>query len=110
MTLLSRRALFAGAVLAGMGVAASRPLAQTASVEIVVPTAPPAARVEVIPEIPVDRRDREFWQPGYWRWNGHAHDWVEGRYVARPRTGAIWMPGHWERRGTGWIYVDGRWS
>lgn len=110
MTLLSRRALFAGAALAVGGFALSAVGQSQASIEIVVPVAPPVPRVEVIPEIPADRRDREYWQPGYWRWAGKEHEWYEGRYVVRPRPGAVWVPGHWERRGGGWIYIDGRWS
>jgi hypothetical protein len=75
-----------------------------------VPVEPPPPRVEVVPVVPMERREAEFWQPGYWRWNGHAHEWVEGRYVARPRAGATWVPGRWERRGPGWVYVEGRWE
>jgi hypothetical protein len=29
-----------------------------------------------------ERVEVERWQPGYWRWNGHEHVWVEGHYVA----------------------------
>ena len=110
MSLYLPRRLLIGATLAA-GIAAGAPPAMAQlSAEIVVPVAPPAPRVEVVPEIPVERRDREYWQPGYWKWNGQAYDWAEGRYVVRPRTGAVWVPGHWERRGGGWIFVDGRWS
>jgi hypothetical protein len=111
MNVISRRRLIAGtAVAAAVGLAATHVLAQQASIGIVVPVAPPAPRVEVIPEITVERRDREYWQPGYWQWNGRAHDWTEGRYVVRPRAGAVWVPGAWERQGDGWVYMDGRWN
>jgi hypothetical protein len=110
MSALSRRGLLVGAaVSAGVGLTASPVLAQ-ASAKLIVPAPPPAPRVEVIPDIQAERRDREYWQPGYWKWNGHGHDWYEGRYVVRPRTGAVWVPGHWERRSGGWIYIEGHWS
>lgn len=109
MTVMSRRGVLAGVAFAGIGLTASQALAQ-ASVELVVPVAPPAPRVEVIPEITVERREREYWQPGYWKWNGKAHDWYEGRYVVRPRTGAVWVPGRWERRATGYVYIEGHWG
>jgi len=110
MTPLNRRALFAGASLLAAGLTGPALAQSQASIELVVPVAPPAPRVEVIPEIPSDRRDVEYWQPGYWRWNGTAHEWHEGRYVTRPRAGAVWIPGHWDRKGQGWIYVEGHWS
>ena len=109
MTVLSRRGMFASLALAsGCALVLSPALAQ---VQIqVVPVEPPPPRVEVVPVIPMERREAEFWQPGYWRWNGQGHEWVEGRYVVRPRTGATWAPGRWERRGPGWVYVEGGWQ
>jgi len=109
MTVMSRRGMLAGTAFAAVGLTASHALAQ-ASVEVVVPVAPPAPRVEVIPEIAVERREREHWVPGYWKWNGRAHDWYEGRYVVRPRAGAVWVPGRWEPRGSGYVYIDGHWG
>src|SRR5947207_41053 len=44
---------------------------------VVVRVAPPPARDEVIPPA----RDGFVWTPGYWRWNGHRHVWVNGKYV-----------------------------
>jgi hypothetical protein len=110
MTRLSRRGLCAGALAAGGGLALPVLAQSQASVEVIVPVGPPAPRVEVTPEVTVEQRDREYWQPGYWRCSGKEHEWYEGRYVVRPRSGAVWVPGHWERRGAGWIYVDGHWS
>ena len=105
MSLLSRRHL-----LAAVGAVTVAPAWAQQSAEVVVPLTPPRPRFEGIPEIPADRRDREFWQPGHWKWNGQTYDWSEGRYVVRPHVGAVWVPGHWERRGGGWVFIDGRWS
>jgi len=77
-----------------------------AQLEVIVPTAPPAARVEVVPTVPSGR----VWQPGYWRYEHDKYDWREGRIVEPPRPGATWSPGRWEKRGTGYIYLDGRWN
>jgi hypothetical protein len=71
---------------------------------------PPPPRVEVIPALPPERIEREFWQPGYWRWSGNRHVWVEGHYVVRPRPAAVWVPGRWERRPNGWLFIEGHWG
>jgi hypothetical protein len=34
---------------------------------------------------------------------------VEGRWVARPRTGAVWIAPHWERRTFRRVWVAGYW-
>jgi len=106
----TRRSLLGGlTVVAGTGVLASTAMAQLQA-EIYVPMAPPAPRVEVIPTLPPERVEVEHWQPGYWRWNGHEYGWYDGRYVARPRRGAVWVPGRWEQRPRGWVYVEGHWG
>ena len=65
---ISRRFLFASvAVVAGAAAFASSAQAQ----EIFIERAPPPPRVEVIPVIPGERMEREHWQPGFWRWDGH---------------------------------------
>lgn len=107
MNHVSRRGLFGGMALAiGAGLIATQSQAQ----EIFVERAPPPPRVEVVPVLPPDRAAREHWQPGYWRWNGHEHVWVEGHYVVRPRPAAVWVPGRWEQRPRGWVYIDGHWA
>jgi hypothetical protein len=104
---ISRRFLFASvAVMAGAAAVASSAQAQ----EIFIERAPPPPRVEVIPVIPGERMEREHWQPGFWRWDGHEHVWVEGRYVERPRRGAVWVPARWEQRPRGWVLVEGHWT
>ncbi|MBV8393200.1 MAG: YXWGXW repeat-containing protein [Alphaproteobacteria bacterium] len=107
MNHLTRRSLFGGVALGlGAAVIASQVQAQ----EIFVERAPPPPRVEVVPVIPAERAEREHWQPGYWRWNGHEHVWVEGHYVIRPRPAAVWVPGRWEQRPRGWVFIEGHWA
>jgi len=106
-TNVSRRFLFTGlAVMAGAAALASSAQAQ----EVFIERAPPPPRVEVIPVIPAERMEREHWQPGHWRWDGHEHVWVEGRYVERPRRGAVWVPARWEQRPRGWVLIEGHWT
>jgi len=105
----SRRRLFGAlAVVAGAGSLVVT--AQAQAQEVFVERAPPPPRYEAVPVLPPERAEREHWQPGYWRWNGHEHVWVEGRYVERPRRGAVWVPGRWEQRPRGWVFIEGHWA
>ena len=110
MMSFTRRGLFGAlTVAAGTAVVAGPAFAQLTA-EIYVPAAPPPPRVEVVPVLPPDRVEVERWLPGHWRWDGHEHVWVEGRYVARPQPRAEWIPGRWEQRPRGWVYVEGHWD
>jgi hypothetical protein len=73
---------------------------------VVVRTAPPAERVEVIGVAP---SANHFWVHGYWRWNGGGYDWAPGRWEVR-REGYNWIPGHWRATGGGWVWEEGRWA
>jgi len=73
---------------------------------VVVRVAPPPARDEVIPPA----RDGFVWTPGYWRWNGHRHVWVNGKYV-RARHGYYWREPAWAQMENGrWRMERGRWE
>ena len=110
MNSFTRRGLLGGfAVATSVGLLAVPAMAQLQA-EIYVPTAPPPARVEVVPVLPPERVEIEHWQPGYWRWNGGEYVWTEGHYVARPQPRAVWAPGRWEQRPRGWVYVEGHWN
>ncbi len=110
MTSFTRRSILGGlALVSGAGLLAV-PAAAQFTAEVYVPMAPPPPRVEVIPVLPRERVEIEQWQPGYWRWTGREHVWVEGHYVERPQPRAAWVPGRWEQRPGGWIYLDGHWD
>ena len=66
---------------------------------------PPAPRVVVEPVV----RSGYVYAPGYWRWNGRSHVWVDGRYM-RERRGYHWAPAHWEERGSRWHFEEGHWA
>ena len=61
--------------MAGFGGTAS----QAASVNVEINAAPPPPRVVVAPTA----RRGYVWVPGYWRWNGHRHIWVNGQLPRR---------------------------
>lgn len=65
---------------------------------------PPAPRVVVVPA----PRRGFVWAPGYWRWNGHRHVWVDGRWM-RARRGWVWAPARWQERHGRWVFVAGAW-
>ena len=67
---------------------------------------PPAPIVETRPAIP---GAGYVWTPGYYRWNGGAHVWVNGAWALPPRPGAVWVAHRWERRGGGYYFREGRW-
>jgi hypothetical protein len=73
---------------------------------VVVRVAPPPPRDEVVPPA----RDGYVWTPGYWRWNGHRHVWVSGKYV-RARHGYHWREPVWAQVDHGrWRLERGRWE
>ena len=66
---------------------------------------PPAPKVITVPSA----RAGYVWAPGYWRWNGREHVWVDGAWV-RERKGERWVPAHWEERGDKWHFEEGHWD
>src|SRR5688572_29120397 len=65
-------------VLAAAMLAASLgSIAVPASADIVIRIAPPAARMEVVP----DHRPGRVWVAGHWTWRNHKHVWVKGTWV-----------------------------
>jgi len=77
MAMRNRILLAAIAVSAAM---ASLPVAARAIIDIEI--APPAPRVEVVPP----PRVGYAWTPGYWRWNGRRHVWINGVWVPARRA------------------------
>ncbi len=78
------------------------PLLGSAAPAMAQAIAPPPLQTEVIPGPPPGSPGAYWaWQPGFWRWNGHAYHWQPGHYVRAPRPAAVWEPG-------GWVVVHGR--
>ena len=67
-------------------------------------TAPPPARVEVVPA----PRRGWVWAPGHWGWRAHRHVWVRGHWV-RARHGHHWAAAHWVERDGRWWFERGHW-
>jgi hypothetical protein len=81
------------------------PTVASARVYVDVDVAPPAPRVEVIPEA----RAGYVWAPGYWNYSDHHHVWVNGRYI-HEHHGHHWVADGWEQRGERWHFVAGHWQ
>src|SRR5881394_1763041 len=75
-----------------------------AAVDVYVNVAPPE-RVEVVPA----PRTGYIWAPGYYRWRGNHHVWVDGHW-ARTRVGYHWYADRWDHDGDRWIYRRGHWE
>jgi hypothetical protein len=87
-----KRILTAAAAAIALSTAAFIPMTASAAGDvIVVRTAPPQPRNEVVPSA---RRGFE-WAPGYWNWNGRKY---------------VWTRGHWERVRPGYAYARPVWS
>jgi hypothetical protein len=89
--------------LAGISACIVEPARGGAYVDVDV--APPPPRVVVEPALRVGY----VWAPGYWRWNGRQHVWVDGRYL-HERRGYHWHPAHWDARGSRYHFEEGHWE
>jgi hypothetical protein len=72
---------------------------------VYVEVAPPAPRVEVVPQ----PRRGEVWVPGHWKWGGSQYVWIPGHFQAR-RSGYIYVPEHWVQAGGRWEFRAGAWA
>jgi hypothetical protein len=76
-----------------------------ASADILVRVAPPAPRVERVPEA----RRGYAWAPGYWDWKRGHHVWVKGKWV-RDRKGYVYNAPTWEEHDGRWRMNRGNWA
>ena len=88
--MLTKRVLVSALFAAGAIGAVVTPLSSVAEITVYMNTAPPAVRVEPVPE----PRTGYVWTPGYWKSESTQYVWSPGAYVeARP----------------GYTYVQPRW-
>jgi len=73
---------------------------------VIVTTAPPAARHEVVGVSP---GTDYVWVRGYWVYTNGRYTWTPGHYERRPRAGVTWIQGHWDRTAAGWVWTPGHW-
>ena len=93
--------LLIAAMLAGsLGTVA----APATSAVIVVRQAPPAPRVETVPEA----RRGHVWVPGHYDWRGKRYVWVKGTYM-RERRGYMYDAPAWEEHDGRWHRTGGNW-
>ena len=102
-TMNIRKPLVAALWVASCGVA-SIPISSNAAT-VYFNTAPPPARVEVIPA----PRAGYLWVPGFWDARGHRHAWSAGRWE-RERHGYRFVEPRWEQRDNRWALERGRWA
>lgn len=74
--------------------------------QVIVKIAPPHAVYEERGRPP---QPGYVYQRGYHRWDGNAHVWMPGIWVAPPRPHARWVDHRWEHRGNGYVFVEGHW-
>ena len=69
---------------------------------------PPALRTEIVTDRPFDNAT---WQPGYWSFNvtTNSYEWVSGKWVALPFSGAVWVAPHYNLREGEYHFVPGHW-
>ena len=80
-------------------------LPQQASADtLVIRTAPPAPRHEVVPHA----RHGYEWAPGYWNWTGHRYVWMRGHWE-RERRGMAFHRPEWRQGDHGWELDRGGW-
>ncbi|HEY2404211.1 MAG TPA: YXWGXW repeat-containing protein, partial [Steroidobacteraceae bacterium] len=85
-TFKNRRARMVATALAGaMLIGSVAPAFSAVGIDINI--APPAPRVVEAPP----PRAGFVWAPGYYRWDGHRHVWVDGRWM-HERRGSHWVP------------------
>lgn len=71
---------------------------------VVVREAPPALRVERMPEA----RRGQTWVPGHWEWKRNRHVWVRGTWI-RDRSGYYYNAPAWTERDGRWEMSRGNW-
>jgi hypothetical protein len=98
--IMMKKLLMAAIVAASFG-----GVAVPASADILVRVAPPAPRVEVVPEA----RRGYVWAPGYWDWKRGHHVWVKGKWV-RERRGYVYKAPTWEEHNGRWRMHRGNWA
>ena len=80
-----------------------------ADADIDVTIAPPAPRVEAVPE---EHRSGYVWAPGYWKWEDGQHVWVTGHWIEE-HPNAHWVPDKWSQdpdRPSHWHFRPGHWE
>jgi YXWGXW repeat-containing protein len=102
MHMWKRKALFAALVASTL---ATFPLAASADREIIIDSAPPPPREEVVPA----PRHGYVWAPGFWEWRHGHHVWVRGHWE-REHRGMYWHPSRWSEREGRWVFERGHWD
>jgi hypothetical protein len=72
-----------------------------------VPSPPPPAKLELVPDHP---HERAVWIDGAWEWTGTRWRWKDGGWFAAPAPGVVYS--RWETRrpgGARLVFADATW-
>src|SRR5215471_18739057 len=83
--------------------AAEGTLAQAMVIVKEPPPPPPRGAGQELSRAP---RAGMVWAPGYYAWYRGRYYWVPGRWVVKPRPGAVWVPPSWHRDRGGYAFVE----
>jgi hypothetical protein len=100
-----RNAMMCACVIMGSAII---PAIAHADADLIVNTAPPAPKTEIVP----GPRTGYVWSPGYWKWENNEHVWVEGRWIEQ-RKDAHWIPDRWTQDPNDpnhWHFRPGHWE
>ena len=98
---MKTRLLAAAMIAASLGAAV--PAAEAAT--LVVREAPPAVRVEPVPE----PRPGYQWVGGHWEWRGGRYVWESGTWV-KERAGYTYYAPTWVEKNGRWERREARWA
>lgn len=77
---------------------------------LIVPYPPPPARVETIPRMPREMKQKAVWIDGEWQWKGRRWIWQEGRWEL-PYPDGYFAPATTLRISDGTLYYyQGEWK
>jgi hypothetical protein len=99
-----RNIMYTCVILGSLGM----PTLAMADFDVDVTTAPPAPKIEAVPEA----RPGYVWAPGYWKWEGTDHVWVTGHWV-EAQLHSHWVPDKWTEdpnRPGHWHFRSGYWE
>ena len=100
-----RKTIVSVALALGLAGSATLAAAASSSGEIEIQIAPPADRVEMVPE----PREGYIYERGHYTWDGNRYTWSEGRFIQK-REGHTYTPYALEHRGERWYYRRGHWD
>ncbi len=102
---MARNTLAAASIALLALCAVSAPVQAGTTATLVIQTAPPPLRYEVLPPA----RPGKVWVPGHWEWRGDQYVWVNGYWI-KSRPGYVYSPPVWVEINGQWHWRQGGWN